>query len=240
MNVLKNILKIIFIFILGIGGGIFADQILWPYFIERPLFQEYRLEQPAVYVNEYNEITIAENTALQEGFEKIEKSLVGIRTITKQGRIITGAGLVVTSDGLIITLNNLIPKEGNFAFFVDAKAPAYQVLKRDVENNLALIKLEDSGFSTVGFAEFGSLRFGQRVFMAGAFLEDGNVQKTVNEGVIKTYNEEFIKTNMLEGPELSGSPLFNIKGELVGLSLIGSDGKVSAVPINKIREFIGF
>ena len=37
-----------------------------------------------------------------------------------------------------------------------------------LENNLALIKVEEAGLPTVGFAEFGSLRFGQRVFLAGA------------------------------------------------------------------------
>jgi len=34
--------------------------------------------------------------------------------------------------------------------------------------------------------------------------------------------------------------LFNIKGELVGLNTVDSEGKISAIPVNKIREFIGF
>lgn len=240
MQVSKNIFKIIAIFVFGIGGGIFADQILWPYLVERPLFYEYRLEQGPIYVTEKNEITVTENIALQNAVEQVEKSVVAVRTITDQGEIITGSGLVVTSDGLIITLADLVPQGQRFAFFAGGKAPNWQVLKRDFKNNLALIKLEESGLPTIGFAEYGSLRFGQRVFLIGAVLRNGDLQKVVNEGIIKTYDEKIIETNISENNNLAGSPLFNIKGELVGLIKIDYQGKVSAIPINIIREFIGF
>jgi hypothetical protein len=59
----KNIFKIIIVFLIGAVGGIFSEQILWPYFIERPLFLEYSLEQNPVYITETKEITIQENTA---------------------------------------------------------------------------------------------------------------------------------------------------------------------------------
>ena len=70
---LKNIFKIIAIFILGTVGGIFADQILWPYFVERPLFYQYKLEKSPVYVTERKEVFIQENTALEEAIEKVGK-----------------------------------------------------------------------------------------------------------------------------------------------------------------------
>jgi serine protease Do len=235
----KNILKIIIVFIIGVIGGIFADQILWPYFIERPLFYEYRLEQAPMHVTEQKNITVLENTALQDAVEIVEKSVVGIRTVTSKGRIITGSGLVVTSDGLIITLAELVPQGQKFAFFVDSKAPNYQILKRDLKNNLALIKLEDNNLSTIGFAEFGSLRFGQRVFLVEAVLKKGDLNKVVDEGIIKTYDQDLIETNISKNSNISGSPLFNIKGELVGLNIV-EENKVSAVPVNKIREFVGF
>jgi serine protease Do len=173
-------------------------------------------------------------------FEQVEKSVVGLRTITPAGKIINGSGNVITSDGLIITLAELVPQGSKFVFFVNGKAPNWQILKRDLKNNLALIKLEETGLPTIGFAEFGSLRFGQRVFLTGATLKKGNLEKIINQGMIKTYNQELIETNISEDPVLSGSPLFNIKGELVGLSMIGLEGEVTAIPINKIREFIGF
>jgi len=111
----KNILKIVAFFIIGTVGGIFADQILWPYFIEKPLFYQYRLEQSPVYVTERKEVTIQENTALKEAIEKVEKTVVGVRTQTKEEKILEGSGLIVTSDGLIVTLAELVPPGSLFS-----------------------------------------------------------------------------------------------------------------------------
>ena len=46
--------------------------------------------------------------------------------------------------------------------------------------------------------------------------------------------------NIFEKKTMAGSPLFDIEGKVVGLSIIGQDGKVSAVPANLIRAFAGF
>ncbi len=235
----KKILKIIFIFIFGMGGGIFADQIFWPYFIERPLFYQYRLEQPPIYLTEKEEITIQENVALQNAVEKVDKVVVGIG---KKGGKITGSGVVITSDGLVVTLAELVPKGTDFLFFLDGGTPRYQILKRDLEKNLALVKLEEGNLPTIGFAEFGEIKLGERVFLVGigAVIQDGGLQRTVNEGIIKTFDENYIQTNISDKAFLNGSPLFDIEGKLVGLNVVDSDGKISAISIKKIREFAGF
>jgi len=237
---LKNIFKIIAVFVLGIGGGIFADQILWPYFIERPLFYEYRLEGAPIYITERNEIVIQENTALRDAIEKVEKAVVTVRTKTNTGKILTGSGLIVSSDGLIITLAELVPQGANFTFFVDGKVPRYQILKRDLKENLALVKIEETNLATVGFADFDKLRIGERVFLLGAILETKGLQKIVNQGIVRTFDEESVETNIFEEYKLKGSPLFNIEGGLVGMSIIDSQGKVIAIPVTKIKEFCGF
>ncbi len=236
---MKKIFYLILIFISGVGGGIFADQILWPYFVERPLFYEYGLDGRNVEVIEREEIIIEENTALQNSVSQIEKAVVGVRTETASG-IIQGSGLIITADGLMITFSDLIPKKGDFSFSIEGETPSYQVLKRDEDKNLALLKLDKEDLTTVGFAEFGSLRFGQKVFLVGKNIEKGGVVETVNEGIIKRYNSNIIETNILESQNLKGSPLFNIKGLLVGLVLVDSYSQVSAIPVSKIREFTGF
>jgi len=153
----KNILKIVCFFVVGMVGGIFADQIFWPYFIEKPLFHEYRLEQSPVYVTERKEVIIQENTALQQAIEKVDKTVVGVKTETKTGEILEGTGLSVTSDGLVVTLAELVPQGSVFAFFVDGKAVSYQVLKRDAATNLALVKLGEAKLPTVVFADLNKL-----------------------------------------------------------------------------------
>jgi len=237
---LKNIFRIIVIFVIGMVGGIFADQILWPYLGEDPFFYEYQQAKVPVSLIEKNEITIQENVALQEAVERVEKAVVGIRTKTKDGKTISGSGIVVTSDGLIVTLAELVPREGDFVFFVDGKTPDWQILKRDVKNNLVLIKVEEKDLATVGFADFNGLKLGERVFLVGVIFPESEPIKIVNEGIVKYLTEDYIRTNIFENNTLTGSPLFNIKGELLGLNTIDSQARVTAIPINTIREFIGF
>ncbi|PIR71987.1 MAG: hypothetical protein COU42_02890 [Candidatus Nealsonbacteria bacterium CG10_big_fil_rev_8_21_14_0_10_36_24] len=229
---LKNILKILIIFLFGMAGGIFAGQILWPYYIERPL-------APVI---EKKEIIIQENTVLQEAVKKVEKSVVGIRIKTAGGKIITGSGIIVTTDGLIVTLSELLPKAGDFAFFIDGKTVVeYQILKRDQKTNLVLLKVkaEKDDLQTSGFAPFEEIKLGERVFLMGVIFPESEPIKMVNEGIVKYLTEDYIRTNIFENNTLTGSPLFNIKGELLGLNIIDSQGRVTAIPITQIRQFIG-
>ena len=237
---LKNIFKIIGIFIIGIVGGIFADQILWPYFIERPLFYQYRLEKNPIYVTEKKEIRIQENTAIIEAIEKVEKAVIGVRTKTKAGKFLEGSGLILTSDGLLVTLADLVPQGSNFSFFVDGKLVPFQILKRDLKENLALIKTEATNLSTVSFFDFEKLKLGERVFLVGVVFEKEEIKKIVNEGIVKSFDENQIETNISEIENLSGSPLFDIEGSILGLNEVDSEGKVTSIPISKIKSFSGF
>jgi len=235
----KKISEILFLFIFGIAGGIFADQILWPYFVEKPLFSEYRLEQTPIYVTERKEITVTENTALQSAIERVENTIVGVRTQTVDGIILQGSGLIVTSDGLFVTLNDLVPKGSVFSFFVDEELADFQILKRDVKENLALIKVEKSNLPTLSFADFGKIKLGQRVFLMGIVFEKAGLKKTVNQGIVKSFDDNLIETNIFEQNTLAGSPLFDIHANIVGLNQINKDGKVFSIPVSKIKEFIG-
>ena len=243
----KSILQIIALFLIGMAGGIFADKILWPYFVERPLFQQYKLEQSPTYVTEKLETTlyVQENMAIRHSVQDVLPAIVGVKTKTVSGEILEGSGLVVTSDGLIVTLATLVPKGSEFSFFVDGKWPAFQILKRDLENNLALIKVEKGGLKTRGFADMSKIKLAEPVFLAGVDFSGATAtstlpQNTVNTGIVTAFNEELLQTNIFEKKTLAGSPLFDIEGKVVGLSIIGQDGKVSAVPANLIRAFAGF
>lgn len=240
---LKNIFKILTIFIIGTVGGIFADQILWPYFIERPFFLKYKLEQTPVYVTEKKEITnyIQENVALREIAEKVSGTVIGVKTKVQNGATLEGSGLIVTNDGFLITLADLVPQGSDFAFYIDSKWPEYQILKRDLKNNLALIKVDISGLHTAGFADLERIKLGERVFLSGFnFSSSTAPQLMVNEGIIKIFDKDIIQTNIFETTLINGSPLFDIEGNVVGLSFVGSDNRVAVIPSAKISQFMGF
>lgn len=233
MGISKFVFKTIAIFVVGMVGGIFADQIFWPYFIERPLFYQYRLEQSPIYVTERKQVTIRENKALEEAISKVEKAVVGVFP--------KGSGLAVTSDGLLVTLNELLPKGSKFYFWVDQELPNWQILKRDKNNNLALVKVEKDNLATLGFADFEKLKVGERVFAVGVVFDTStSTNVRVNEGIISSISEDFVYTNIFDNALPLGSPLFDIEGRVIGLSLLEADGRVKVIPVNKIKQFIGF
>jgi S1-C subfamily serine protease len=234
----KALWKILGVFILGIFGGIFADQILWPYFIERPLFYQYNLEPTPIYITERKEVIIEENSALKNAIEKVEGSVIGVKTRTKGG-VLEGSGLILTSDGLVVTLAELVPQGNTFSFFVDGQLAHFQILKRDLKENLVLIKVEKTNLPTVGFADFERLKLGERVFLVGMVIGE-EIKKTTNEGIVKSFDRDEINTSIFETSNLAGSPLFNIKGEFLGLNTMDSLGRVTTIPVTKIKTFAGF
>lgn len=229
---IKSLFKILVIFIFGIAGGIFAN---YSPFLKKHFFNP---DQQPIYLNKVEQVTITENIALQEAISKVEKTIVGIKTQTKSGKIIEGSGFILTSDGLMITLGDLIPVGSTFSFFIEGKPLSYQILKRDLNNNLALIKLEGESFNTAGFADFEKLKIGERIFFIGVvdFLK---WNQAVNEGIVKEFNNSLIKTNMLDNKKMNGSPVFNIQGMFLGLVSVNKEDIVSVIPVNIIRSFAG-
>ncbi|MFH1423374.1 MAG: serine protease [Candidatus Nealsonbacteria bacterium] len=243
----KNLIQILALFLIGMAGGIFADQILWPYFVERPLFEQYNLEQGPTYLTEKTETTlyVQENTAIKKSVQDVLPAIVGVKTKTPIGEVLSGSGLVLTSDGLIVTLASLTPKESEFSFFIDGKWQAFQILKRDLENNLALVKVEKGGLKSRGFADPEKMKLAEPVFLVGtdfaaAISSTTSPQNTVNAGIVTAFNNKLIETNIFESKNISGSPLFDIEGKVVGLSFIAKDNRVLAIPISLIRTFAGF
>jgi len=251
---LKTILKVLAVFLLGASGGVWAQTSLLPYLAEMPFFQNFisldYLGERQVTVNPTQTITVQENTALTQAVEKVDKTIVGVRTIIPNGKILEGSGLVITSDGLIVTLANLVPQGSKFYFYVDGQWPSYQILKRDLENNLALVKLGEGGLSTAGFADLNKIKIGERVLLLEMEFEEMRAATgtdmflpipsiAVNEGIISSNSGISVKTN-IQGIKANGCPLFNIAGEIIGLNQVDENGRVSAIPISVVRSFAGF
>ena len=237
---IKRIIKIISIFAIGMVGGIFSSQIIMSRLLDMNYNNLLKTVAGPIYFTEKKEITVQENTALQDSIDKVKESIIGVRTKTKEGKIIYGSGFILTQDGLVITLSSLIPKGQDFAFFVGDKAQDYQILKRDSNNNLALIKIGKEGLEPCAFADLDKLKIGQRVFLLGAVFGKNDILQQANQGIVKIFSQDKIETNIFEDNNSAGSALFNIDGELLGLNTINEEGRVIAIPVNVIRTFAGF
>jgi len=236
--VIKTILKYIAVLILGALGAFAFEFFVLPFLLTDPNFASFQFvknfKEGKIIVNQTQQVYIQENVALENSIKKAEKSIVAIQ---KNG-VIAGSGLIATSDGSIITLASLVPVGSKISIFLDGESLTYQIVKRDLRNNLVLIKIDKNNLPTVGFADFNKVMLGQRVFLSGLYTVKGD-SWFANEGIIRSFDNNTIKTNISEKNIASGTPLFNISGELIGLNFIDQDGKISAISINTIKSFLG-
>jgi len=230
----KNILIIIAVLIIGaIGGSLFQLFILpglmgHPYFGNLEIIKRLKSE---VIVNPVEHITIGQDTALEEAIKKVENTVVGVPN---------GSGVIITSDGLIVTLSDLLPKTDTDSVFIEGKEIGYEVIRRDLKQNLALVKINQDNTLACKFADLSDIKMGQKVFLFGIITENEAPKSITNQGSIKMFDDEFIYTNIIEDKALNGSPLFNVWGEVLGLNIVDKQGKVSTISIDNIRKFAGF
>ncbi len=239
---IKNISIIIGILLLGALGALFFNVFLLPYLLTNSYFERFQFvkdfKSGKIIINPKEQVYIQENTALESAVEKVAKSVVAIQATTPAGSSYVGSGFIVTADGLVVISANLIPVGSKFNIFINGEKVNFKIQKSDYNKNLILAKVDKNNLPTVGFADFDKIKLGQRVFLTAVSSTKPD-DWLVNEGIIRSFNASAIKTNISEKSIVSGSPLFNIAGQLLGLNYIGSDGKVSAIPVNVIKIFLG-
>lgn len=237
----KIIILICSVFLGGLVSGLIFQFFIFPYILQNSYFAQFQFiknfKEGKIIINTKEEVFITEETALEKSIEKVQKSVVSVKTETASGGVIAGSGLIITSDGLMITLADLVPANGLFFVFSEGEKIIPQVIKRDSKNNLALLKIEKQNLKTCAFCNSKNVKLGERVFLLG--ILSSTLEIVANEGIVKSFDEEIIKTNIFEVSSLRGSPLFNISGELVGINKIDSSGKVIAIPVQKIKDFSG-
>ena len=167
-----------------------------------------------------------------------------------------GSGVIIHRDGFAITNAHVVQGETNLRATIWVAQPDGS-LKRteltDVEliavNNqidLALVKLKSpdgSPFPTAPIVGSDSLEVGQPVFAIGNPL---GLERTLTQGVVSTTSRNFdgltyIQTDTAINPGNSGGPLFNTRGEVIGITNMGIRGGESlgfAIPARYVTDFI--
>jgi serine protease Do len=166
-----------------------------------------------------------------------------------------GSGFIIHPDGYAITNAHVIQGETRIKCTVfeqrelDFRRREIQDVEIIAVNNqldLALVKLkhpENKPFPTVYVQGAEELQAGQEVFAIGAPL---GLERTLSQGVIATTQRNFegmtyIQTTAQINPGNSGGPLFNTKGEVIGVTNMKipfGEGLGFAIPARYVRDFI--
>jgi len=161
----------------------------------------------------------------------------------------SGSGVIVDKQGLIVTNNHVVgdAKEVEVRLSNRSKFVG-QVIGRDPDTDLAIVQITPATeLATVPFGDSSKVRVGQWVLAVGnPFALDRTVTLGVVSGLDRdavrlSRYEAFIQTDASINPGNSGGPLFNLKGEVIGINtaiINFAQGIGFAIPSNMVLQVV--
>ncbi|MSR57263.1 MAG: trypsin-like serine protease [Planctomycetaceae bacterium] len=167
-----------------------------------------------------------------------------------------GSGFILDDRGYCVTNYHVIERETRIAVTIYHRNDTGEFVRRRIDDvaivainpffDLALLQIpvqKDLKFQHVFLARHNDAREGDDVFAIGNPL---GLERSVSQGIISTRNrsfegQTFIQTTAEINPGNSGGPLFNLKGEVVGvisMKLLRSEGLGFAIPMAYVKHFL--
>jgi serine protease Do len=182
--------------------------------------------------------------------KQIGEAVVEVRT--PEG---LGSGFFINADGYLITNFHVIEGETEISVEVyhqisgQLDRETYKQVKIIAINkfhDLALLHIEDKNapkFKYVTLGSSDSLSVGDSVFAIGSPL---GLERTVTSGIVSTKTRElegelYLQTSAQINPGNSGGPLFNLAGEVVGVTnmkISVGEGLGFAIPVELVKNFL--
>ncbi|MFI5059338.1 MAG: S1C family serine protease [Candidatus Acidiferrales bacterium] len=174
-------------------------------------------------------------------------AIVSIVMSDKDGSpIAQGSGFLISNDGVILTNYHVIA-EGSSAVVKLPEGAFYVVdgvLAFDKARDVAVIKAHGDNFRTLTLGNSDRLQVGEEVVAIGNPL---SLESTVSNGIVsglRTVEKEggkFLQITTPISPGSSGGPLFNMGGEVVGITTLylkGGENLNFAIPINDAKRLL--
>jgi serine protease Do len=159
-----------------------------------------------------------------------------------------GTGFIIDREGYILTNNHVVEKATTIKVKLsDEKEYDAKVVGKDAKTDIALIKISTKqNLPVANFGDSDKLEVGDWVIAIG---NPFGLEHTVTAGIVSAKGrvigagpyDDFIQTDASINPGNSGGPLFNLKGEVVGLNtaiVSGGQGIGFAIPINVAKEML--
>ncbi len=160
-----------------------------------------------------------------------------------------GSGFVIDKDGHILTNDHVVNGADEIEIKMsDGRSFPATIIGSDSKLDLALLKVEAE--ETLPVAKLGnseSLQVGEWVMAIG---NPFGLEQTVTAGIVSAKGrvigagpyDDFIQTDASINPGNSGGPLFNSKGEVIGINtaiVARGQGIGFAIPVNMAKDIIG-
>ena len=168
----------------------------------------------------------------------------------------TGSGFILTEDGYVVTNHHVVEGDGRLSVtLTNGEVYAATLVGSDNTNDVALLKIEAQGLQAVTVGSSDALIVGDQVAAIGNPL--GELTSTLTVGYVsakeRDVTTEGFAINMLQTDAAinsgnSGGPLFNMKGEVVGITTAKYSGTSSsgasiegvgfAIPIDDVKGLL--
>jgi serine protease Do len=141
----------------------------------------------------------------------------------REGRSL-GSGFIISADGYIMTNAHVVDAGDDITVRLsDKREFTAKVIGSDKRSDVALIKIDAGGLPAVKLGDANKLKVGEWVLAIGSPF---GFESTVTAGIVsakgRTLPQEtftpFIQTDVAINPGNSGGPLFNMKGEVIGIN----------------------
>src|SRR5438128_865323 len=135
-----------------------------------------------------------------------------------------GSGFVISQDGYVLTNAHVVEGADEITVkFTDKREFKAKVIGADRRTDIALIKIDATGLPAVRFGDPAKLKVGEWVVAIGSPF---GFENTVTAGIVSAKGRSlpqenfvpFIQTDVAINPGNSGGPLFNLRGEVVGIN----------------------
>ncbi|MCW0207202.1 MAG: DegQ family serine endoprotease [Achromobacter sp.] len=135
-----------------------------------------------------------------------------------------GSGFIVNSDGIILTNAHVVQDAKEVTVkLTDRREFKAKVLGSDPQTDVAVIKIDARNLPTVKVGDVGQLQVGEWVLAIGSPY---GLENTATAGIVSAKGRSlpddtsvpFIQTDVAVNPGNSGGPLFNDRGEVVGIN----------------------
>ncbi len=140
--------------------------------------------------------------------------------------IASGSGFIVDQDGVIVTNCRVLAKwvkEIENTLYVEVEGgisfPIEELISSRCENNLALFRIKAKDLPAVKLAKDYNPRRGEKIIV---IKNPSEYEAAISEGVVQSVNgkNKSFQISSKVAPADSGSPVFNMKGEVVGAAIV--------------------
>ena len=147
-----------------------------------------------------------------------------------------GSGFVLTADGYVVTNHHVINNADKITVtFEDGTEYAAKLIGSDSSSDIALVKIEAAGLRPVAIGKSNQLAVGDQVVAIGNALGELSFSLTVGyvSGMDRDVATDGSVMNMLQTDAAinsgnSGGPLFNARGEVIGINTAKYSGTTSS------------